>query len=80
LHLSQYVYINFQVIISITIFIENSLGPLATEPSCIIFDNIVKSHLANKVTKQNSNFLSSRQSNCEGSVKNVVKESVSVAG
>ena len=37
MHRSRYVYINFQVIISITyFFVDNSLGPLATESSCII--------------------------------------------
>ena len=36
LHLSRYVYINFKVIISITyFFIDNNLGPLATESPCI---------------------------------------------
>jgi hypothetical protein len=32
LHRSRYVYINFQVIISITIFIDNNLGPPANHP------------------------------------------------
>jgi len=37
LHRSRYVYINFQVIISITLFfIDNSLGPLARDSPCII--------------------------------------------
>jgi len=35
-HLSRYVYINFQVIITITqFFIDNSLGPLARDSPCI---------------------------------------------
>jgi hypothetical protein len=35
-HLSRYVYIKFQVVISITLFsIDNSLVPLATESPCI---------------------------------------------
>ena len=37
LHRSRYVYINFQVIFWITyFFIDNGLGPLATESPCII--------------------------------------------
>jgi len=37
LHRSQYVYINFQVIISITLFfIDNSLGPLARDSPCTL--------------------------------------------
>ena len=37
LHRSRYVYINFQVVISIIqFFIDNSLGPLATESPCIL--------------------------------------------
>jgi len=36
LHRSRYVYINFQVIISIKLFfIDNSLGPLARDSPCI---------------------------------------------
>ena len=36
-HRSRYVYINFQAIISIiSFFIDNNLGPLATESPCII--------------------------------------------
>jgi len=36
LHRSQYVYINFQVIISITyVSIDNSLGPLARDSPCM---------------------------------------------
>jgi hypothetical protein len=37
-HLSRYVYINVQVIISIkSFFIDNSLGSLPPEPSCTIY-------------------------------------------